>query len=135
MLTPLPPIPYEYAIWKQARVHIDSHVEVERHYYSVPHALVGERVEVRITATTIEICHRNLRVASHIRSPRRGARTTVPEHLPKAHRKHLEEPEAAARLGRLHRPARLPSAAPETPSDATTESPAHENVRGPDYYR
>ena len=35
-LRPLPVEPYEYAEWKQARVHIDYHVEVHGHYYSVP---------------------------------------------------------------------------------------------------
>ena len=39
-LRPLPVEPYEYAEWKQARVHIDYHVEVQGHYYSVPHALI-----------------------------------------------------------------------------------------------
>ena len=39
-LRPLPASPYVFAEWKTARVHIDYHVEVDRHYYSVPHALV-----------------------------------------------------------------------------------------------
>lgn len=89
-LKPLPQTPYEYAIWKHARIHIDAHAEIDRHYYSAPHTLVGERVEVRITATIIEIFHNHKRVASHVRSGIRGAHTTTLEHLPKAHRKHLE---------------------------------------------
>src|SRR3989454_5859711 len=39
-LKPLPVQPYEYAEWRQVRVHIDDHVEVAGHYYSVPYALV-----------------------------------------------------------------------------------------------
>ncbi len=89
-LTPLPQTPYEYAAWKVARVHIDTHIEVEGHYYSVPQALIREAVDVRITATTVEIFHKQRRMACHVRSFRRGAHTTVTEHLPKAHRKHLE---------------------------------------------
>ena len=90
MLAPLPPSAYEYATWKRARVHIDAHVEVERHYYSAPHALIGERVDVRLTIATVEIFYKHKRMASHVRSARRGAHTTILDHLPKAHRKHLE---------------------------------------------
>lgn len=53
-LRPLPECAYEYATWKQAQVNIDYHVEWERHYYSVPYQLVGERADVRATAVTIE---------------------------------------------------------------------------------
>jgi transposase len=57
-LIPLPSIPYEYAEWKKARVNIDYHVEVDRHYYSVPYQLVREQVDVRLTATTVRSCSR-----------------------------------------------------------------------------
>jgi hypothetical protein len=40
-MLPLPPAPYELARFKTVKVHIDYHVEVDAHYYSVPHALVG----------------------------------------------------------------------------------------------
>ena len=36
-LKPLPAAPYVYAEWKQRRAGIDYHVEIDRHYYSVPH--------------------------------------------------------------------------------------------------
>ena len=70
-LKPLPVERYEFGEWKTARVNIDYHVEIERHYYSVPYQLVGKRVEVRLTARTIETFHQGRRVASHPRS--RGA--------------------------------------------------------------
>jgi len=89
-LAALPPQPYEYAEWKRARVNIDYHVEVERHFYSVPHPLVRREVEVRLTAAVIEIFDAGRRVASHPRSPRKGAHSTQPDHMPKAHRAHLE---------------------------------------------
>jgi transposase len=89
-LRPLPTTPFIYGTWKKARVNIDYHVEIEHHYYSVPHALVREEVEARITGGTIEVFHRGQRVASHVRSDRRGAHTTVAEHMPAAHQKHLE---------------------------------------------
>ncbi len=88
-LRPLPAEPYEYAQWKTARVHLDYHVELEGHYYSVPHALVGQAVELRSTATTVEVLLRGQRVASHVRQHVRGRHTTEPAHMPKAHQKHL----------------------------------------------
>ena len=36
-LVPLPPFPYQYAEWKRCRVNLDYHIEVAKHYYSVPH--------------------------------------------------------------------------------------------------
>ena len=89
-LRPLPRERFVYAEWKQARVNIDYHIELERHFYSVPHSLVRERVELRYTATTVEVFHKGQRVASHRRSFQRGGYTTVPEHMPKSHRQHLE---------------------------------------------
>ncbi|MEN8130400.1 MAG: IS21 family transposase [Pseudomonadota bacterium] len=85
-LQPLPAAPYEFAQWKKARVHIDYHVEVDGHYYSVPHTLVKRQLDVRYSATTIECLHQGQRVASHVRSHLKGRHTTVPEHMPKAHR-------------------------------------------------
>jgi transposase len=89
-LRPLPQTPYEYAEWCQAKVNIDYHVEVARHYYSVPHELVGERCEVRLSDATVEIFHRGRRVASHRRGRRRGGHTTVRDHMPEAHRQQAE---------------------------------------------
>jgi transposase len=72
-------------------VHIDYHVEVDGHYYSVPYALVGKQCQARVvTATTVEIFHKSKRVASHARSNRRGQHTTVNEHMPEKHRQHGE---------------------------------------------
>jgi transposase len=86
VLRPLPEAPYEVALWKKARVHIDYHVQVEAHFYSVPHRLIRQEVEVRLTSHTVEIFHRGQRVASHLRSFRKGGFTTLPEHMPPNHR-------------------------------------------------
>jgi transposase len=67
-LLPLPDEPYEYAEWKRCRVNLDYHVEIAKHYYSVPHNLVRQEVDARITARTVEIFLRGRRVASHLRS-------------------------------------------------------------------
>jgi transposase len=89
-LRPLPAERFVYGEWKRARVNIDYHIEIDGHYYSAPHSLVHEEVEARITVSTVEIIHRGQRVASHRRSYSRGRHTTIKEHMPKAHQKHLE---------------------------------------------
>ena len=85
VLRPLPAHPYEYAEIKQARVHIDYHIEFDKHYYSVPHALVKQAVEVQASRSVIAIYSHSQRVASHARSYRQGAHTTCVEHMPRAH--------------------------------------------------
>ncbi len=89
-LKPLPTERFEFCEWRKARVNIDYHIDVGRHFYSVPHQILKETVEVRLTSAAVEIYHRSRRVASHQRSHRKGGHTTVAEHMPKAHRKHLE---------------------------------------------
>jgi transposase len=89
-LRPLPAERYQYGEWRTARVNIDYHIEFERHYYSVPYQLVGQAVELRASSATLEIFHRGARVASHIRSSVPHDATTVTEHRPKSHQKHLE---------------------------------------------
>jgi transposase len=89
-LSPLPTERFVYAAWKRVKVNIDYHVEVAKHYYSVPYQLVGEYLEARFTATTVELYHKGKRVAGHVRSYHGARHTTNVEHMPKAHRKHLE---------------------------------------------
>jgi transposase len=89
-LLPLPADRYVLAIWSTAKVESDYHVEVDFHDYSVPHTYVGQQVEARATATTVEILRNRNRIAVHVRSYERGKHTTLEEHLPVAHRKHLE---------------------------------------------
>ena len=89
-LKPLPSRPYEYAEWKKARVNIDYHVEIDRRFYSVPYQLARQQVDVRLTATTVEVLFKNKRVASHRRNPRPGAFTTLDQHMPEAHRRYLQ---------------------------------------------
>lgn len=89
-LRPLPATPFAYAEWKYCKVNIDYHVEVDRHFYSVPQSLIHREVEARFTGTTVEILLSGVRVASHVRSFDRGRHTTIVEHMPKAHQKHLE---------------------------------------------
>ncbi len=89
-LKALPVAPYQYAEWKKCRAAPDYHVEIADHYYSVPSRLIREQLEARITDTTIEILHKGARVASHARSHARRRHTTIPEHMPSAHRRYAE---------------------------------------------
>lgn len=89
-LQPLPTERFVYCLWLTPRVNIDYHVEVDHHYYSAPHGLVHQKVDARVTATTVELYHHSQRVAVHPRSYRPGLHTTKTEHMPKAHQKHLE---------------------------------------------
>jgi transposase len=87
LLTPLPPEEFEYAEWiANRKVTADYHMNVDNHYYSVPHELVSERVETRVSKNVIEFIHRGRRVASHPRSYVEGGHTTISAHQPKAHR-------------------------------------------------
>jgi transposase len=105
-LRPLPPTPYEYAEWKKATVHIDYHVEVDHHYYSVPYTLVGQRVEVRLTTNCVECFHKGQRVSSHRRSSLHSQHTTVTAHMPAAHQAYVEwTPERLVRWAQQSGPA------------------------------
>jgi len=88
-LKPLPATRYQFGEWETARVNIDYHIEVERHYYSVPYALVHQQVDVHLTGETLEVLHRGVRVASHVRSYVPAKATTLTEHMPKAHQKYV----------------------------------------------
>lgn len=85
-LRPLPISRYQYAEIKQARVHVDYHIEYDKHYYSVPHPLVKQEVEVQASNSTVAIYQHGKRLASHSRSHRQGGHSTCPEHMPEGHR-------------------------------------------------
>ncbi len=85
-MKPLPTNRYEYTHVQYAKTNIDYHIEVEKCFYSVPHQLVGKRLEVRAGITAIEVFWKGRRIASHPKCPRPGQAHTLDEHMPKAHR-------------------------------------------------
>jgi transposase len=89
-LRPLPTARFEISYWGERRCNIDYHVEVDGHYYSAPYQLARQMLTVRTTATTVELFQNTRRVSSHVRSYDKGRHTTLPEHMPESHRKHLE---------------------------------------------
>jgi len=100
-LKPLPETPYEFAKWKAAKVHPDYHVEVDRHYYSVPHQYTHEDVEVRIAEKTIEVYLKGNRIAAHMRSYLPGRHTTLEEHRPEKHQALQWTSESMVEKGRI----------------------------------
>lgn len=86
-LGPLPIQRYEFAEWKLATVGIDYHVEAAGHYYSVPYRYARQKVDVRMTVSTVEVFKRGERIASHPRSAARGRHSTIDSHLAPAHQK------------------------------------------------
>lgn len=89
-LRSLPPARMPIVRFKSAGVNIDYHVELDGHYYSVPHRLVHKKVELRVSSTTVEAFHGQQRVAVHAYSAIKGGFTTLPEHMPASHRAHRE---------------------------------------------
>ena len=91
-LKPLPARRFEIGEWKQnVGVNIDYHVEFDKNLYSVPYQLVGERVDVRATLTTVTIYRRGRLITPHTRRVRPRSRpSTKAEHMPSAHRRYAE---------------------------------------------
>lgn len=91
LLAPLPATPFEFAEWKIATVQFNYHISVDKMSYSVPYQYIKNKVDVRITETTIEIFSNHNRIASHRRLyGRPGQYSTVTEHMPDSHKKYLE---------------------------------------------
>lgn len=84
-LRPLPATEYEPTAWKKAKVHLDYHIEIDKHYYSVPYTFAGKRVEVRAGKRVVEVFHEGRRIASHLRNGRPHQHTTCEEHMPRSH--------------------------------------------------
>ena len=89
-LRSLPETPYVYARWQQRTVGLDYHVEIDKHYYSVPHRLLRRKLWARITAKTVEVFDGHQRVAAHVRGASNRRHTTVRDHMPSSHRRHAD---------------------------------------------
>jgi transposase len=86
-LQPLPLQKYEYAEFKETKVHFNYHIEWEGFFYSVNYTYVGQACMVRATISTIEVFINNERVCAHARNYNKFKRyKTLPEHMPEAHK-------------------------------------------------
>lgn len=89
-LKALPTHSYELTEIKWARVHIDYHIELHQHYYSVPFQYIGKEVMLRFTAQRLECYYQAKQIALHVRNTQKGGHTTLIEHMPKSHRRYME---------------------------------------------
>lgn len=89
-LRPLPAERYVFVQTLRARVHVDYHLEVDQHLYSVPYTLVGQQLDVRLGARVVDFLLHGKKVASHPRSFAKHGRSTITEHMPQSHRKHRD---------------------------------------------
>lgn len=81
-MLPLPMERFELAQWSHAKVQPNCHIAFNKRFYSVPFEYLGETVDVRSTISTVEIFHKNQRVASHQRLLGKNNYATVTEHMP-----------------------------------------------------
>ena len=89
-LKPLPARPYELAVWARWSVGPNYHVDFDHHSYSVHFGLIGRRLDVRATESTVEIFEHGKRLESYPRSYEKGQYTTRKEHMPRPHLDHAE---------------------------------------------
>jgi transposase len=90
VLGALPELRFVPADWSTATIHVDYHIEYERHYYSVPSTIERQKVDLRTTADTLEVYLKGDRIAAHPRGRQAGGHTTTPGHMPQAHQAHAE---------------------------------------------
>ncbi|MBD3316225.1 MAG: hypothetical protein GF344_10585 [Chitinivibrionales bacterium] len=83
-------MPFEYREWLHPTVAFDYHISVDKHFYSVPWTPAAQKVSVRVTENTVEVFHKRERMALHQRCRKEHQYTTVRDHMPLAHQKHIE---------------------------------------------
>lgn len=88
-LKTLPSQPYVYIDIKRAKVAPDYHIQYKKHFYSVPHQLVGQQVELEATHQIVRIYHKGNIVAQHPTSQKEHGLSTLHEHMPSNHQYQL----------------------------------------------
>lgn len=83
LLTPLPEQPFELKNYKELKVAQNNHIYLseDKHYYSVPYALIGRKVKMIYTKGMVYVFSKGQQVAVHIRSYHQGGYTSNPDHL------------------------------------------------------
>ena len=91
VMASLPALPYELADWASAKVLFNYHISYEGMLYSVPYEYIKQKVDIRATESTIQIFHKQNRIATHRRlRGRSGQYSTITEHMPLEHQEYLE---------------------------------------------
>lgn len=88
LLKPLPQEPFLIRKYRLYTVQKNAHVclSEDAHYYSVPYAYLGQKVEVVYTHNRVSIYHKSKLLATHLRTRKKHAYTTIEEHLPSRYR-------------------------------------------------
>lgn len=91
-LRPLPERPFELKYFTRLLVAKNNHIRLseDKHYYSVPYKLIGQRVDVFYTGTMVYIFFKGEQLAVHIRSYQPGGYTIDKEHLCSHHQHYLD---------------------------------------------
>ena len=90
-LLPLPPRPFELSAWKIATVGPNYHISVDGMNYSVPYEYIRQKVDVRITRSTVEVFFSGNRICSHIRLyGRPNQYSTTESHMPEKHQQYIQ---------------------------------------------
>jgi transposase len=86
-LKPLKPEAYELRRFLDLTVQFNYHIAFspDKHYYSVPWRYKGKRITVIYTSSSVEIYHKNIRIAFHVREYSANRYTTTREHMPPHH--------------------------------------------------
>jgi len=85
LLIPLPKERYEIKQYKTAKVMKNSHVQLEKQYYSIPYRYIGKTVKIIYTTRHVSIFHGSDRIAIHERGTKPFSYTTQGDHLPSTH--------------------------------------------------
>ena len=90
-LLPLPKHPFELSEWKVATVAPNYHISVDKMNYSVPYEYIKQKVDVRITKSTVEVFFNGNRICSHPRlHGRPNQYSTVEAHMPPNHQQYVQ---------------------------------------------
>ena len=94
LLSSLPPTRYEVVEWRDGLlVPKDYHIACRGDYYSVPHSMVGQRVNIAVSRSTVKLyADRSVHpIAVHKLGMGTGANITQLEHMPADHRAYAPE--------------------------------------------
>jgi transposase len=103
-LIALPEQAYEVSTHHRTKPYSDCHLIFEKNFYSAPHGLRGQELDVWASPTIVEIYQNTSRVALHGRKRGEGKYATDSKHYPPGHQAYSETTptqirELAARIG------------------------------------
>lgn len=84
LLQPLPKFSYEICTYREAKVYDNSHISLNKRYYSVPYQYIGQSVQLKIYQERLEIYYNQQLICQHsTKYKSTGVYTTDPQHLPR----------------------------------------------------